>query len=283
MLLFVLVSLIVTLLVVSLVTIVIFFRAAFWGEEDSAEQARAVLTWRPPYLRGRALRDWAATTAEKSARIRLTGKRTGVMAVRLATELEEGAMHAMLPLAKHAELERIVACPERGQGLVGLTAPEALAIAAHLRKNRSQAEQRQIHNLAVENSKKILPRTRDDTDLPPLPCPLQGKDNVCYAYAVRPLGCRPLHAISVTKAMGCRSVQLSGSQAETPGEEQHEQSVAQGIEIGLTRALKSAGLDANVYELNRALAKALETPDAAGCWVSGENIFDPSFSCGRAK
>lgn len=280
---FILVSLIVALLVVALVAIVIFFRAAFWGEEDIAKETRAVLTWRPPFMRGGALRDWAATTAEELARIRLTGKRTGVMAVQLATEVEEGAVHAMLPLAKQAELERIVACPETGQGMVALTAPEALAIAAHLRKNRSQAEQRRIHDLAVANSKKILPRTGDDSDLPPLPCPLQAKDNVCYAYAARPLGCRPLHAMSVAKGMGCRSVQLSGSQAETPGEEQHEQSVAQGIEIGLTRALKSAGLDANVYELNSALAKALETHDAAGRWANGENIFDPCRLVGAGR
>lgn len=278
MLTFVLVSLIVALLSVSLVAVVIFFRAAFWGEEDMAKQAKAVLTWRPPFMCGGALRNWAATTAEKLARNRLTGKRTGEMAVQLATEVEEGAVHAMLPLAGQAELERIVACPETGQGRVGLTAPEALAIAAHLRKNRSRAEQQRIHNLALENSKKILSRTHEDTNLPLLPCPLQSKDNVCYAYAARPLRCRPLHAISVATGMGSRSVQLAGSQAETPGEDRHEQSVAQGIEIGLTRALKSAGLDANVYELNSALAKALETPDAAGHWANGENIFKETYA-----
>jgi hypothetical protein len=45
------------------------------------------------------------------------------------------------------------------------------------------------------------------------------------------------------------------------------------MEIGVTRALKSAGLDANIYELNSALAAALETPDAAERWARGEQVF----------
>ena len=234
---FVLISLIVALLVLSLIAVVIFFRAAFWGEQDMAEQAKAVLTWRPPFMRGGALRNWAATSAEQLAQNRLTAKRTGETAVQLATEVEEGAVHAMLPLARQAELERIVACPETGQGMVGVTALEALAIAAHLRKNRSRAEQKRIHDLALTNSKKIASRARGDSDLPPLPCPLQGQDHVCCVYAARPLRCRPLHAITVAKGMGSRSVELAVSQAEAPDEDRHDQTVAQGIEIGLTRAL----------------------------------------------
>ena len=103
----VLISLGLAVLVVALIAVVIFFRAAFWGEQDMAEQAKAVLTWRPPFMRGEMLRNWAATTAEQLARSRLTGKRTGETAIRLAAEMEEGAVHAMLPLARQAELDRI--------------------------------------------------------------------------------------------------------------------------------------------------------------------------------
>lgn len=276
----VLIGLGLAVLVVALIAVVIFFRAAFWGEQDMAEQAKAVLTWRPPFMRGEMLRNWAATTAEQLARSRLTGKRTGETAIRLATEVEEGAVHAMLPLARQAELDRIVACPETGQGMVGVTAPEALAIAAHLRKKHSRAELKRIQDLAVENSKTIAAQARGDTSLPPLPCPLQGQDHVCCVYAARPLRCRPLHATSVAKGMGGRSVQFTGSPAEASDEDRHEQTVAQGIEAGLTRALKSARLDANVYELNSALAKALETPDAAERWARGENVFDTCLPTG---
>ena len=178
-------------------------------------------------------------------------------------------MQAMLPTAGTTDLKRVIACPETGQGMVGVTAPEALAIAAYLRQNRPQAEQQRILNLAVENTRKIASRLRVEGDMPPLPCPLHGQNDVCCVYANRPLRCRPLHAIVIAKDLHCKSNQL-----ETPNENEHEQTVAQGIEIGLTRAMKSAGLDADIYELNRALATALESHNAAERWANGEKVFD---------
>ncbi|MSU37013.1 MAG: hypothetical protein EXS36_18330 [Pedosphaera sp.] len=125
----------------------------------------------------------------------------------------------------------------------------------------------------MENAKKIAVRARGDREAPPLPCPLQGDGHVCCVYGTRPLRCRPLHAIAIAKEMGCHGVPSAGSPAHAVDEQGHENTVAQGIEIGLTRALKSAGLDAKVYELNSALATALKTPDAAERWAKGENVF----------
>jgi hypothetical protein len=169
-------------------------------------------------------------------------------------------------------LERIMACPEAGQGMVGVTAPEALAIVADLRKHRSLAELQRIYELALANAKRIATREHGGSDASPLPCPLHGEDHVCCAYGSRPLRCRPLHALAIAKDIGRSSVP-PGREAETPADHGHEQTVAQGIEIGLTRALKSAGLDASIYELNSALATALGTPNAAARWAKGENVF----------
>jgi hypothetical protein len=236
--------------------------------------AKTLLNWLPPYLRGKALRNWAAATAEQLAKERLGGKRSACTGVRLAADVEAGAMQAMLPEAEPSDLERIMACPEAGQRGVGVTAPEALAIAAYLRENRSRAEQQRIYELAVENARKIADRGRGEGDLPPLPCPLHGQNHVCCAYGTRPLRCRPLHAIAIARDMRNKSVPTAGSSAEAPDEMGHEHTVAQGIEIGLTRALKSAGVDARVYELNSALATVLNTPDAAERWANGDNVFD---------
>lgn len=63
------------------------------------------------------------------------------------------------------------------------------------------------------------------------------------------------------------------------GENQFEFTVGRGVQLGLQEGLQSAGLDAEVYEFNSALAKALETPDAADRWAKGENVF---ASCTRA-
>src|SRR5437762_2287700 len=120
----------------------VIFRAAFWGEHDAAKEAEAVLTWRPSFLRGAALRDWAASSAEQCAQRHLNGKRTSETAVELVHEITTGAGHAMLPLAHQSELERTVPCPAAGQGRVGVTAVEALSIAAHIRKTHSRREQR---------------------------------------------------------------------------------------------------------------------------------------------
>lgn len=234
--------------------------------------AAAAVTWLPPFIRGEALRNWAATNAEELTRKRLAEERTGKTAARLAADVEKEAMHAMLPLAEPPELEQIVACPEAGQGVVGVTAPEALAIVDYLRKNLSRDEQRRIHEQAVENAKRFASQTPGESTGAPLPCPLQGPDHVCCVYAARPLRCRVLHAISVAHEMAGRKVPAAGTPAEAD-EKGYEQTVAEGVEIGVTRALNAAGLSAEIYELNSALATALEIPDAAERWAKGENVF----------
>ncbi|MBI3415797.1 MAG: hypothetical protein HY043_10865 [Verrucomicrobia bacterium] len=254
------------LLLFLLLAVVVLLPKSFLGEP-----AKSVLNWLPPFLGGKALRDWAATAAEQLAQKRLAGKRSGETASQLAMEIEEAAMHAMLPLVEPADLKRIVACPETGQGRVGVTAPEALAIADYIRKNKSRAEQKRIYDLAVENAKKIA--SRKACDGTPHPCALQGGDHVCCVFAQRPLRCRPLHAISVAKEMSRHDAPPAHSPAQAPDEPRHERIVAEGIEAGVTRALKSAGLDANIYELNSALATALENPDAAERWARGEDVF----------
>src|ERR1043166_9500437 len=119
-----LISMVVVLTIVALVAVVVFLRAAFWGEEDMASESKAVLTWRPPFLHGVELRNWAATTTADLVGGRLQGDRSDVASVRLANEIGDVSVRAMLPLAAHAELELEVVCPESGQGRIGLTAPE---------------------------------------------------------------------------------------------------------------------------------------------------------------
>ena len=235
------------------------------------EPARAVVNWLPPFLGGAALRDWEARNAEQVAQERLAGQRTGKTAGLLAKEMEEAAMQAMLPLLEGTDLDRIVACPEAGQGLIGVTAPEALAIAAHIRKHKSRAEQERIYELAVVNAKRIASRAPGDPTPPP--CALQGADHVCCTFALRPLRCRPLHARSIAETFSQRKATTPQPQPGAPEAPRHEEIVAQGIEDGMKRALKSAGLDAKMYELNSALATALGIPDAAERWARGEDVF----------
>jgi hypothetical protein len=267
-------SLLVVLLLVCVVGAALFIQAAFWGERDMAEQNRAVLMWRPSFIRGAALRDWAAAIAQGIAANRLAAPRTAKTAGVLAAELQDLAAHAMLPLARQAERERTVPCPECGQGMVFITAPEALAIADHIRKNLFRNERKRIHDLAVLNANKIAASKPGDLEKVPLCCPLLGQNQYCCVYAARPLRCRPLHAIYVARDMGSRAVQPAGQEGKAPEVERHEQNVEQGIEIGLNRALSCAGLDSKFYELNSALVAALDTPNAAERWAHGDNVFE---------
>ena len=264
-------GLILTFLLYALLLALVLVAVKFFSKTLLGEPAKAVLDWLPPFLGGTALRDWAATTAEQLAQKRLAGKRTGDTAGLLAKEMEEAAMHAMLPLLDARDLDRIVACPEAGQGRVGVTAPEAIAIAAHIRKNKSRTEQKRIYDLAVVNAKKIASRASGDPT--PHPCALQGPNHVCCTFALRPLRCRPLHAIFIATEISQRTAPSTHPQPGTPDAPRHEEIVAQGIEDGMTRALKSAGLDANIYELNSAVTTALAIPDAAERWARGEDVF----------
>jgi hypothetical protein len=231
-----------------------------------------VFTWRPPFIHGDSLRAWAAAAAERIASKHLLGERTAATPAQLAAEIEDGAAQAMLPLARQAELERVVACPESGQAAIGLTAPEALAIADYLRAHLPRAERERIRALAAENAQKLAQMRQGELTPAALPCPLASEDNVCCAYAVRPLRCRPLHAITIAKSMESRAAECDGADAETR-HDRYEYAVEQGIETGLSHALDAAGLDSQVYELNGALAVALGTPHAAERWANGEHVF----------
>src|SRR5437660_898317 len=107
-----LIGLLMTFLIYALVLLAGFALMILMPASFLGRHAASVLSWLPPFIHGETLRNWAATAAEQLTRKRLAGKRTGETAVLLAAEVEEAAMHAMLPLAGHAELERIIACPE---------------------------------------------------------------------------------------------------------------------------------------------------------------------------
>src|SRR5689334_5704101 len=142
----VLIFLFYALLLLVLVGVAVLLPASLLGRP-----AKAVLHWLPPFLGGKALRDWAANTAEQQAQRRLSEPRTAATASQIATELEQAAMEAMIPLGTPPDWNRVVACPDVGQGRISVSAPEALALAAHLRRTKSRAEQQRIFEAAVRN------------------------------------------------------------------------------------------------------------------------------------
>ena len=94
-------------------------------------------------------------------------------------------------------------------------------------------------------------------------CPLRCPDGKCAAAGVHPVVC-------------------CGRGTQTPGKngdslpvlaEEFGATLGCGMVQGVSQALAEAGLDGHVYELNSALAAALETPDAADRWAKNEPVF----------
>lgn len=103
------------------------------GDRKVATRERTSRRWQPPYIGGRELVAWARDTARTSAQRILARSPRASTLTDLTDELHEGATRAMLPQLRAHELRRPLSCPEGGQGEIGVTALEALAIAERIR------------------------------------------------------------------------------------------------------------------------------------------------------
>ncbi len=246
--------------------LVISIRAAFYGERDWRRGPPQA--WRPALIQGDALEKWAAAAAEKFLSSQLAANNLAAAAPDLVAALGVHATEAMLPFARSAERERVVACGTEQAGRVGITGIEALAIVAELRARLSSREQECVLRIARMNLARLEVAGQERRDQLSLPCPLRATNLVCRAYGVRPLPCRSRHANVVARTM-------AGRQLPT----EHVRTVLVGVTCGLARALKSAGHDENRYELNSAIVAAFDTASAAEGWAAGRPIFG---SCLRA-
>jgi len=103
-------------------------------------------------------------------------------------------------------------------------------------------------------------------------CPLLGKDDRCRIYDRRPFPCRAYTSFSLTR---CRK---KFEKREDIGIERDRftKDLNGGVQKGLMVGLFEAGLQSGVYSFNEALLIALEQPDAAERWVSGEDVLAPA-------
>ena len=224
------------------------------------------------FLRGTELFYWAQDTAAGIVAKFLNRSPTKDTPIELARELHAVTTCAMVPLGAASDELDTIPCPENGQGMIGVTAPEALEIADHIQRNLSRRDKNRIRRRAQRNLSRFAKSNIADFDASQTPCPLQGNNGICLAYPARPLRCRPFHAAEIWRERGLK-------QSVDAEHDSDEQIVEQGAEAGVTEALRSAGRDGNLYELNSALVIALETPNAAGRWAKGEEIFADCKRC----
>ena len=103
-----------------------------------------------------------------------------------------------------------------------------------------------------------------------LPCALL-QDDTCMAYDARPFKCRGWNSVRL------EACEQAYGQSETTTEvpvDTFAFVMGNAVLNGLSDATQHAELDGGAYELNAALLRALDLPDATLRWRNGERLFD---------
>lgn len=146
--------------------------------------------------------------------------------------------------------------------LVSVTAPEALWVAATIRRRARTVEKVRAADVQTRS---LLMEERLKSHIV---CPLL-EDDACSVYASRPLGCR--HFVSVNLD-ACIATFVHGAEPQIPMPASHTD-ILYAIRMALYAAMRLKGLKDAAYELNAAVMTALKFEDAEARWLAGEDIF----------
>jgi len=150
-------------------------------------------------------------------------------------------------------------------GYVSATAPQVFAAAHAIRAEPARAGEIAARVAAANRVTRGLDwdarcRARN-------PCPML-EQNLCGIYASRPLACRGFAYFSLPACV--RSFEQQTDDVPIPPAYAQLRSA---LESALRAGLKATGFGWRSYELNHALAVALETPDAEAAWLAGEPVL----------
>jgi len=152
---------------------------------------------------------------------------------------------------------------------VYVTAPEALAIADHMRGWPAADRDRVLAKL-TENAGQAAALGKDRHVQTNIRCAFLGGDDLCSIYAVRPLACRRHHSFDVTP---CRTTfEDPDCQDQCPQSPQRV-ATADGFLAAGSAVARHVGLDFARYELSGAVLEAAINPAAATRWREGKTAF----------
>ncbi len=264
----VIIVLLISLLVTFAAFAYAFLEVALWGPQSVRESSVVSRWWQPPLVQGDDLLAWAAATAKAVTQSRLACPRSQETAKQLAADICEGATYAIAQ-SPSAAPQRESKCPSCRQHMIGVTPPEALAIADTIRGTKPRRQANRIHDWAMQNAKTIGDLDREQYEQARVVCPLLASDGSCAVFDVRPVHCRGW--CFFRGGAGDRDLAADGDAGQLDAQ---ARTIGRGVEEGLSRGVESAGLDGKVYELNGALVAALDTPGAAERWARGESVFE---------
>lgn len=138
-------------------------------------------------------------------------------------------------------------------------------------KQVAGVDNRKVSNLLKDTGEFSAKVSFEERERLPIPCPMLA-GNECGLYRFRPLNCRT--AISLDEE-ACRRAFLDNEEVEIPLA-QGWSNLGQFYSMALKGALFHAGLPCEPYELNSALALAVNDHDLEKRWLSGEDVFNTS-------
>lgn len=156
---------------------------------------------------------------------------------------------------------------------VGVTAPQALTIAAKLKEgagSRSLEEQKQKLTALDKRTRGLNAAKRLKARLG---CAFLDEQNACTIYAFRPFGCRGANSVDAyaceafVKGTATKAQRDSNWLHKVPFEAQRD------LQDGFHMGSLDNGLRDDRLELTAAILVALDAPDAAQRWIAGEDVF----------
>ncbi len=153
---------------------------------------------------------------------------------------------------------------------VDVRAAEVFRILDFVAGHFTPAQREQLLQEVLANSAAIAPLSEIERMQRTEKCPFLEAGR-CGIYPVRPQTCRNYHA---TDSAGCRQSFEQPDNMDIDPEFAPLVYQAGGAHVdAFARALQDAGYDADVYELNTALAAALRQPESRARFESGEKPF----------
>jgi len=245
--------------------IVALFDVAFAGPKGAASAGHAQRDL--PLLSGNALRQWASSRARRVVAKYSKPPRKASTAVALASEIEDLTNDIIATSVPWTLRGPMAQCDRSSRDTVSVSVPETLAMVESLRGRLSPRELKKIRSRAQKNAEWLAVKEQSENSPIATVCPLLSHDGCCISYESRPVFCRG-HCTNYVGNEG------GPAAANERPEVAFAAAVGQGITDGLTEGLTASGLDGQLYELNRALVGALDSPDAAARWARGEVVLE---------
>jgi len=190
----------------------------------------------------------------------------GVMAV---YELAQGLTDEQTRDAPSEAVACQVGCNHCCHLRVDTTPVEVVALASWLNEGRSAERVSDLRRHVGKTDDSTNELTDEARAAAGVACPLLS-DGRCSAYEMRPLDCRGFESPNVEICMAL---------SRNPGNldlllSRHRYQVLLRARLGLQAASRDLGLEYQTVELTAALRIALDIPDAAERWASGEVLFE---------